>query len=882
MDMASPLCCHRPASNFHRCRNSLRFLLCGRCRTFARSSWLLPADRRARPALARLPCPFIAFPERVPPGEPNDPETRQRRPACQRVKHSRVRYRLPRPCRRAQPPRPAAVDRHRPRRGRCRSAAGLRAERAGRFRDGAGDGRTRFLRRARPRSGRPVLRSDPPPGRSAGRPFALPEHVAERRPAGRSLAGVLDGPHHRDDRCHPGRRHQLPVPGRTERPRPPALPRRGAALADPHRDPLAVRLRGRRRGVDPDVPVPRRTRRSAPPVDAAVVHRRGRAQPGRQGARRRAVLRHLRRVGLRQLRHEDPVVAGTAVRLGRHDGDRPVLHSGQPRSAQGERRHGVLGHRRVERHQPLRAELADRLGHHGARRRPGRQGADRLRRHPSAARHQRRLAGLRLPIRPRQRPRLHQRAAVGRPRPRPRRQLPRRAVAAAVEVVLVELAGHGRLLPLRRGRGTEAHRNPGPQGAEGGDGRGRRQVRRAVRPGAAAGVRGHRTGQPQRQALGVPEGDLLRRQRLDHRRDLSGDAGLPLPGPAVPRSAPGAALRLRGERRLAEEVRGARPRLQLPQRDRTQRRQRGGHAGRGVRQHAADDGRLPGAQQLRHGPRVRVRALHDPQAVGRLPGGQHARPGLPEPDRRLHRLHRAQRQPRPEGHPGPRRHGEDRDRGRQLLGRRPLRRHRPGLHRPVGGQGPGPRPGPPQAGLRPAGYLEPEVQRLPRCAAGAEPRTARGGSEGGRLVLVAGQPVRHPPGCAAQLHQGRLGDVDGRVAARPPGQRPAGLPALPVRERLPFACAVHRLVRHHGEHSERLPGPPGGRWRLRPAEPALVTGLREPCRRWPAIAGRKIGSHATEHPTCVRHRANAAFTRIRLPDRDTERSGDPSTRPGVE
>ena len=38
-------------------------------------------------------------------------------------------------------------------------------------------------------------------------------------------------------------------------------------------------------------------------------------------------------------------------------------------------------------------------------------------------------------------------------------------------------------------------------------------------------------------------------------------------------------------------VRGARPRFQLPERVRAQRRQRGGHAGRGVRQHADHDGR---------------------------------------------------------------------------------------------------------------------------------------------------------------------------------------------------------------------------------------------------------------------------------------------------
>ena len=71
-------------------------------------------------------------------------------------------------------------------------------------------------------------------------------------------------------------------------------------------------------------------------------------------------------------------------------------------------------------------------------------------------------------------------------------------------------------------------------------------------------------------------------------------------------------------------------------------------------------GRLPRPDPRGAARRVRDRALHDLQAVGGLPGRQRPRPRPAEPDRRLHRLHRPQRQPGAEGHHRHRRDEPDR------------------------------------------------------------------------------------------------------------------------------------------------------------------------------------------------------------------------------
>ena len=80
---------------------------------------------------------------------------------------------------------------------------------------------------------------------------------------------------------------------------------------------------------------------------------------------------------------------------------------------------------------------------------------------------------------------------------------------------------------------------------------------------------------------------------------VPGLAGVDLRRPRLPRPAAGAAAGLRRDRRLAQDLRRARPGLRLPQRRRAQRRRRGGHAGRGVGQHADHVRRLPPAGRRR-------------------------------------------------------------------------------------------------------------------------------------------------------------------------------------------------------------------------------------------------------------------------------------------
>ncbi len=74
----------------------------------------------------------------------------------------------------------------------------------------------------------------------------VPEHLARGQHQRGHLARLLDRPHHRDDRHRADRRRAVPLPRQPQRRRPPAA-RPGPALAEGHRDPLAVRLRGGRR-----------------------------------------------------------------------------------------------------------------------------------------------------------------------------------------------------------------------------------------------------------------------------------------------------------------------------------------------------------------------------------------------------------------------------------------------------------------------------------------------------------------------------------------------------------------------------------------------------------------------------------------------------------
>ncbi|CAG7655673.1 hypothetical protein SBRY_70202 [Actinacidiphila bryophytorum] len=736
----------------------------------------------------------------------------------------------------------------------------------------------RAARRPRPRCRRRGhLRPDQAARRAARGPLDVPVDLAGRGRPGRHLAHLLERPHHRAVRPGQDRRGLLRLRRRPRTARGTRADRHAAGLAAADRDPLRLHPHRRRRHLDRHLLLTGGPRQPAAPVGAAQLRHRAGHERRRPRPQRGRPHRRVGGVGARRQCH--------AHHLGPpadRPHDRAQRATRQPRRPAGARRPGVLGPGGAGRAERGRGHRADRPGHRGARRLRRHRPPRRVRGQRQTPCHQRPLAGARPEPRLRHR---QPRYAVGgvhrhrRPCPHPRGQLPRRPAAALVDALLGLLDRHGRLVRRRpRCRAGRRHR-PGPAHSQrrrrrGGRRCDRRPLRRRVRARAAPGGGRHRTGRPGRLAVGVPEGDLLRRQHVHRRRHLPGLPRLPLPLARLPAAAAGTAAGLRGTRRLAQGVRRARPRLGLPQRDRAQRRQRGGHAGRGVREHA-HHGRRPAPAAARSRRRLlRRRALPDPAPVGRVPRRQRPRPRIPEPDRRLHRLHRAQRQPRAQGHRRHRRHERRRRLARQHRGRRPLPHPGPLLRQPVDLARRGLLGRPPQTRLRPGRHLEPEVQRLPRPAARPRPGAHRHRGPRGRLVRGPVRRLRRRPRPAQRLHQGRLGAVDRRLARRPPRHpRPTRQRRLQLREHLTAAGALQRLVRGGRRRPTRLPGPAGGRRDVRAAaaarplhrqlaphpEPQLGQGAR----RLRHVARRQRRGHAVRGQRHRRPRLDAAGQRRR-------------------
>ena len=467
---------------------------------------------------------------------------------------------------------------------------------------------------------------------------------------------------------------------------------RAAQRPDAHRDepgiaggdrhPLDLRVQRRRHQSDDHVLLAGRPGQPAPPERPVRLRHDAGLEHGRQRPQRPGLLRHLRRVGARRHCAEPQLVAD-------HDlvHRRAHQHPDLAERAGRVQRPGVLGHRRARQPEQREPQLADRPGRGGAGAGRERRRAARYTGFRSAAADLRRLAGVRVLLRPRHRHRLRRVGRVpGRHRARthPVRQLPRHRPRALVDDVLGFVAAHGRLVRRRLPQCPAFGGRAGPEDPD----RRRERGRRRHRPAPS-------TRRSARWRCGRPFGgtELVDRGGAPWAflKEISSDGNVSTVDVVYPASpaylhlSP-SYLRLLLEpllyyaengwiEQFAEHDLGC----ALPER-RRRRQQRaghtGGHAGRGVRQYA-DHGRgsapAPAGQG---GEGLREAALCDPAPVGRVPAAQRARSRFPEPDRRLHREDRQQRQPGGEGHHRPRCDEPDRRDRRQQGGRGGVPQHR--------------------------------------------------------------------------------------------------------------------------------------------------------------------------------------------------------------